>query len=267
MLRVERFGAARGVPLIFIPALYCGSWQWNREIAALAPAHDIYAVTLPGFDGRPRDRGTDLMNRAASALSALVRTRRLHHPIVIGHSLGGTLAVLFAQQYPEEPGAIVAVEGGYPVAATQAQRDRIAAAASKPYYGVDEATFARALRTNQLQYVISSKSDVEAVSRYADRSDPTAVALWLRAALSLDLTPGLHDIRVPFTEIVPFSEAIDPYNGFATFRAKRSAYTAWLARAPHGHLIMIDDSRHFVMFDQPAVFDAVLFAIIANGRS
>jgi pimeloyl-ACP methyl ester carboxylesterase len=262
MLRVERFGVPRGVPLIFIPALYCGSWQWNREIAALAPSHDVYALTLPGFDGRPRDRGTDLMNRAAADLSALIRTRRLKHPIVIGHSLGGTLAVLFAETYPQQPGAIVAVEGGYPVAATQAQRDRIAAAASKPYYGVDEVTFSKGLRTNQLQYVITSKSDVDTVSRYADRSDPTAVALWLRAALSLNLTPGLHDIRVPFTEIVPFSEAIDPYNGFATFRAKRSAYEAWIAHAPNGRLIMIDDSRHFVMFDQPAVFDAALFATI-----
>ena len=267
MLRVERFGVARGVPLIFIPALYCGPWQWNRQIAALAPAHDIYAVTLPGFDGRPRDPGTDLMNRAAAGLSALVRTRRLNHPIVIGHSLGGTLAVLFAERYPQEPSAIVAVEGGYPVAATQAQRDRIAAAASKPYYGADEATFARALRANQLQYVITSKSDVDTVSRYAGRSDPTAVALWLRAALSLDLTPGLHDIRVPFTEIVPFSEAIDPYNGFATFSAKRSAYAAWLAHAPKGRLIMIDDSRHFVMFDQPAVFDAALFATISPANA
>jgi pimeloyl-ACP methyl ester carboxylesterase len=262
MLRVERFGVPRGVPVIFIPALYCGSWQWNREIAALAPSHAVYAVTLPGFDGRPRDRGTDWMNRAAADLSALIRTRRLNHPIVIGHSLGGTLAVLFAERYPRDPGAIVAVEGGYPVAATQAQRDRIAAAASKPYYGVDEATFSKALRTNQLQYVITSKGDVDTVSHYADRSDPTAVALWLRAALSLDLTPGLHDIRVPFTEIVPYSEAIDPYNGFATFRAKRSAYEAWLAHAANGRLIMIDDSRHFVMFDQPAVFDAALFAAI-----
>lgn len=262
MLRVERFGVARGVPLIFIPALYCGSWQWDREIASLAPAHDIYAVTLPGFYGRPRDRGTDLMNRAVASLSELVRTRRLNHPIVIGHSLGGTLAVLFAERYPQAPGAIVAVEGGYPVAATQAQREKIAAAAAKPYYGADAATFARVLRKNQLQYVITSKTDVDTVSRYADRSDPTAVALWLRAALSLDLTAGLHDIRVPFTEIVPFSEAIDPYNGFATFRAKRSAYTAWLAHAPNGHLIMIDDSRHFVMFDQPAAFDAVLLATI-----
>ena len=142
----------------------------GSEIASLAPAHDIYAVTLPGFDGRPRDRGTDLMNRAVASLSELVRTRRLNHPIVIGHSLGGTLAVLFAERYPQEPGAIVAVEGGYPVAATQAQREKIAAAAAKPYYGADAATFARVLRKNQLQYVITSKTDVDTVSRYADRA-------------------------------------------------------------------------------------------------
>ena len=96
----------------------------------------------------------------------------MNHPIVIGHSLGGTLAVLIDERHPKEPSAIVAVEGGYPVAATQAQRDRITAAASKPYDGADEATFARALRANQLQYVITSTGDVDTVSRYACRSDP-----------------------------------------------------------------------------------------------
>lgn len=264
MLRVEHFGVTGRVPLIFIPALYCGSWQWNREIAILATRYDIYAVTLPGFDGRAPDHAPRLMERAASSLDELVRARKLDRPIVIGHSLGGTLAVFFGETFPGEARGIIAVEGGYPVAATAAERARRAEASSKPYYGVDAATFARNLRADQLQYVITSKRDVDTVSRYADRSDPTAVALWLRAALSLDLTPKLGIIRVPFTEIVPYSEDIDPYNGFKTLAAKRHAYTVWLAHAGDGRLITIDHSRHFAMFDQPAAFDSALFSTIAH---
>jgi pimeloyl-ACP methyl ester carboxylesterase len=266
MLRVERFGVAGRRPLIFIPALYCGSWQWNRQIAALAASSDIYAVTLPGFDGRPFARTPHLMERAAHSLAQLIRERRIRRPVVIGHSLGGTLAVLFGETYPVLAGGIIAVEGGYPIAATAAARERRANAASKPYLGVDAATFVRTLRANQLQYVITSKNDVDTVAKYAGRSDPTAVALWMRAALSLDLTPKLGVLRVPFTEIVPYSKAIDPYNGFVTFAAKRNAYAVWLAHAGGGHLVMIDDARHFVMFDRPHPFDIALHAAIARAR-
>jgi pimeloyl-ACP methyl ester carboxylesterase len=204
------------------------------------------------------------MQRATSSLLQLIRTRKLDRPIIIGHSLGATLAVLFGESYPDAARGIVAVDGGYPVAPTAAARERRAEASSKPFFGVDAATFARNLRTLQLQYVITSKRDVDSVSRYADRSDPTSVALWMRAALSMDLTPKLGVIWVSFTEIVPYSEEIDPYNGFPSLIAKRDAYLTWLAHAGDGHLVMIDHSRHFVMFDQPQAFDSALLSTIAQ---
>src|SRR5690348_7867698 len=57
MLRVEHRGTPGRTAIIFIPALFSGAWQWEREIAALSDRYDIYALTLPGFDGRPRDTG------------------------------------------------------------------------------------------------------------------------------------------------------------------------------------------------------------------
>ena len=65
MLRVEHTGATGRTPIIFIPALFCGPWQWQRQAAQLADRYDIYVLTLPGFDGTPRDTGGNLMDRAA----------------------------------------------------------------------------------------------------------------------------------------------------------------------------------------------------------
>jgi pimeloyl-ACP methyl ester carboxylesterase len=123
VLRVERFGASGGRPLIFIPALFCGSWEWNAQINALSSEYDVFVVTLPGFDGRAMVSGDALMERAARGLHLLIESRDLKQPIVIGHSLGGTLAVFFAERYPNDAAGIVTVEGGYPVAPTQAMRD------------------------------------------------------------------------------------------------------------------------------------------------
>lgn len=267
MLHVERFGRKGREAVIFIPALACGSWQWNREIDSLANRYDVYAVTLPGFDGRPFAAAGDsapssLMQHATADLSRLIRERHLARPIIVGHSLGGTLAVLFGATHADEPGAIIAVEGGYPVAPTPGERATRVEASAAPYDSATSSTLASVLRARMLRYVITSPTDVDSVAKYASRSDPAAIAAWLRAALSLDLTGRLSAITAPLLEIVPFDSTIDPYQGFASRAAKAEAYTAWLAHAPHGSLRMIAPSRHFVMFDRPGQFDDLLLTAI-----
>jgi pimeloyl-ACP methyl ester carboxylesterase len=268
ILHIERFGHAGGRSIVLIPALFCGSWEWNAQIDALAPRYDVLAVTLPGFDGRPMVTGDALMARAARSLHALIASYHLRRPIVAGHSLGGTLAVYFGENYPGDASAIVTVEGGYPIAPTQAQRDARVAKSVAAYKNVSQSNVGAVIRKTTLQYTITSPADVAAAERLAARSDPVAIADWIRAALSLDLTPRLASITVPFTVIIPFDPNIDPYQGFKTEQQKRDAYTRWAAHAPDPKVIVIAPSRHFVMFDQPAQFErAFESAISRQGQS
>jgi len=262
MLRVDHFGTAGRPPIIFIPALFCGASQWQREISALSSRYDIYALTLPGFDGRSRDPGGDLMNRAVADISSLIQSKHLDRPILVGHSLGGTLAILFASKHSADVRGVVAAEGGYPAGATLADREKSVAASTAPYRNIDRAAFGDSLRAHMLQYVITKKSDVDSVQLTAARSDPAAVVDWLSAALLLDLSTQLASVASPLTEIVPFDTTVDPYVGFASLAAKTAAYQKFLAHAPRATLVMIDHSRHFVMIDQPDPFDRALYAAI-----
>ncbi|HVR47364.1 MAG TPA: alpha/beta hydrolase [Candidatus Binatia bacterium] len=255
ILRVERFGKPGAQSIVFVPALFCGSWQWNAQIDALSPKYDVLVVTLPGFDGRPMVAGDDLMARAARGLHLLIAQHALHRPILVGHSLGGTLSVYFAEHYPRDITGLVTVEGGYPAAATQSERDASVAKSVAPYHNLPPSRVGPVIRKETLQYTITSKADVAAVEAHAARSDPSAIVAWMQAALSLDLTPGLAKIVVPFTVIIPFDPAIDPYQGFATEAKKRAAYVRWAAHAPNSEVIVIANSRHFVMFDQPQKFE------------
>lgn len=264
ILHVERFGKAGGRSIVLIPALFCGSWQWNAQIAALSPAYDVYAVTLPGFDGSPMVSGGDLMARAAQSLHSLITSRRLNRPIVAGHSLGGTLTVYFAEHYPRDATNVVTVEGGYPEAPTQAERNARVTKSTAPFQGVAQADVGPVIKNAMLQYTITNPADVDAVEKLAARSDPQAIIAWMQAALTLDLTPGLSAITVPFTVIVPFDPQIDPYQGFKTKKQKREAYVRWASHAPNSQVIVIAPSRHFVMFDQPAKFEQAFESAIAR---
>jgi pimeloyl-ACP methyl ester carboxylesterase len=264
ILRVERFGRRVTQALVFVPGLFCGSWEWNAQINALSKSYDVLVVTLPGMDGRPMIAGDDLMQRAAHSIHELIATQKLKSPILVGHSLGGTLSVYFAERYPRDLAGVVTVEGGYPIAPTQAQRDAAVARSVAPYEKITQSQVGGVIRQTTLQYTITSKADVAAVEPLAALSDRSAIIAWMRAALSLDLTPGLSAIAVPLTAIVPFDPQIDPYQGFPTEDRKRAAYAKWVARAPRGEVIVIEPARHFVMFDRPEKFEQALDSAISR---
>lgn len=255
ILHVERFGNPAARSVVFIPALFCGAWQWNAQFNSLSATYDVLVVTLPGFDGRPPIEGDDLMPRAARSLHVLLTTHRLNRPIVVGHSLGGTIAVYYAERFPRDMTGVVTVEGGYPIAPTQAARDAYVAKSTAAYEGIDRSAAGAVIRKQTLQYTITSKADVDAVEPLAARSDPRAIVAWMRAALTLNLTPDLQNIRAPLTVIIPFDPGIDPYQGFQSEEAKLAAYVHWVAKVPNAKVILITPSRHFVMFDQPVKFE------------
>ena len=263
IVQVERFAAPGKPVLIFIPALACGPWEWDGQITALAGRYDIYVLRLPGFDGLRAVPNDALVSRTAASIARLVRAHKISHPIVIGHSIGGSLAISFAEQYPGLSGGVIAIEGGYPASKSEQGRRRAADEDVAPFRGEGRLKFERTFKTAMLADMLQRKADVDTVARMAARSDPSAVVAWLYDVDMLDLTAGLEKIRVPLVEIVPFDAPVDSPYGLSLAK-KRALYAKWLARAPRGSVVMIDHARHFVMFDRPAAFDRALFAAVGR---
>ena len=73
--------------------------------------------------------------------------------------------------------------------------------------------------------------------------------------MQLDLRPDVPKITVPVTLLYPDNgvpERMDPF------------YQAAYASMPSKTLIRIDRSKHFIMLDQPAQFDAALDAFLKS---
>ncbi len=73
--------------------------------------------------------------------------------------------------------------------------------------------------------------------------------------MSADIRPGLANVKVPLLEIGPFDATVDPNNPFTpmpTLAAKQTYYAKLLANDPTAKVEMVDNSRHFIMLDQPA---------------
>lgn len=264
-LRVERHGE-RGPPVILIPGLASGAWVWQDSTAALRAGHRVYAVTLPGFDGRPAVAG-DPLAQAADAVRALIVAHRLERPVLVGHSLGGTLALRLAATHPDLVGGVVTVDGLPVFPGTEsvgaAGRGALAERFRERLTGLSPAQFEAQQRAYMRGIGVIDATQAAAVATLTSRSDPQAVADYAAAVVAQDLRPQLPAIRVPVLAVVPVN-APDLAAAGSSPEGKVAHYRSLLAGVAQLELVAIAPARHFAMLDQPQAFAAALAQFLAT---
>lgn len=259
VLAVEKHGT-RGRPLILVPGLASGAWAWQNVVRDLAVDHVIYVVTLPGFDGRPFTAGKSF-DAARAGLLALIRDRRLDHPVLIGHSMGAALSFAVAEDAPQAIGGIVAIDGlpAFPGTETMPAAERAAMAANikATMAGADQATFTRQQQTYMRTSGVRDMGQADQLAQLSSRSDPAAAGTYIAEVLGLDLRPQLNVITAPILVLAPYFDQ-DPMDARWTPDAKAAYYRSLLAGAPRVQVLPVPDARHFIMFDQPQVLNTML---------
>lgn len=258
-LAVERHGK-RGRPLILIPGLASGSWVWQDAIRTFRDDHVLYVVTLPGFDGRAPVAGNQL-DAVQASLQQLIASRKLARPVLVGHSMGGTLSLALAQQHPDLVGGIVTIDGlpVFPGTEDMApeQRPALAAGITRRMAGLTPPAFAAQQRQYMRSIGVVDMARADELAKLTGRSDPAATVDYMAAVMAQDLRPGLGKIKAPVLVLAPFFEldATDPNAGLDS---KVGYYTELMSGTPKVSVIGIPGARHFAMIDQPQpVTDAI----------
>lgn len=251
-LLVERHGSG-GRPLVLIPGLASGAWAWQGVVRAFSGKQAVYVVTLPGFDGRAPQEG-NMVDAARKGLRELIASRKLDKPVLVGHSMGGTLAFAVAEDAPELVGGVVALDGLPVMPQTEDMPpDTRAATARRMKAQVAQMT-PEAFAGQQRQYMqtigVRDMNAAAALAQLSARSSPAAVGQAMADVLALDLRPGLPRITAPVLEVAPYFDA-DAMQFGLTEQAKTEYYKSLLEGAPKAEVASIAPARHFVMFDQP----------------
>lgn len=103
---------ASGRPFVFLHGLTFDHRMWDPVLEALPASHPAIAFDLPGHGGSPALPRHDL-EAVADAIHEAVLDAGLAAPIVVGHSIGGPIASIYAIKYPSA--AIVTVDQPVPV--------------------------------------------------------------------------------------------------------------------------------------------------------
>lgn len=228
--------AAGGRDILLIPGLASGPGVWNPLLPAFA-GNRLHLVHVAGFAGRapgPNARGP-LLAPITAELARYVRSQGLRAPVLIGHSMGGTLAMMLALALPDRIGRLMVMDmlpdGSGMVGGTSAGLGFLASQLNGYLTGT------RAGRQLLAEMVGQSAA--------GPGNDPEVIAHALSELAQTDLTARLRSLPMPMEILY----ALPADRELARDRAAR--FRAAYARLPHATLQGIGPSGHMLMDDQP----------------
>lgn len=106
--RMEGHGPA----VLLVHGITSSSRTWEAVIDGLAAHHTVIAPDLPGHGNSDKPRGDYSLGAYASALRDLLVVLGIPTVTLVGHSLGGGIAMTFSYQFPERVQRLVLVDSG-----------------------------------------------------------------------------------------------------------------------------------------------------------
>ncbi|KAF2517425.1 alpha/beta hydrolase [Flavobacterium zhairuonense] len=95
--------------IIFIPGFASSGEVWNETKTAFEKDYTCYTLTMAGFAGVKPEQNPSFENWK-NEVANYIKANKIEKPILIGHSMGGGLALAIAADYPELIGKIVVVD-------------------------------------------------------------------------------------------------------------------------------------------------------------
>jgi len=254
--RISVVVEGKGRDVILIPGLASSREVWSGLADKLKQTYRLHLVQIAGFAGTPAvaDPGNRVAAPSAEAIADYIRRERIKAPVIIGHSLGGEVALMLGARYPDRVGPLLIVDAlpFYsllidPAATSDGVKPQ--AAAFRNAMLTAPATQAAAMQSASIARLAKTEAVRPALVTAGIRSDRKTVADATYELMTTDLRPELGRIAVPVKVVYAYDQiyGVPASNIDATFR---NAY----ASIPHVSLKRIDDSFHFVMLDQPEAF-------------
>jgi N-formylmaleamate deformylase len=234
-----------GPDVILIPGLTAGREVWNATVRSV-PGYRYHLVQVAGFAGEPVRGNAEgaVVAPLADEIARYIADRGLQRPAIVGHSMGGTLAMMIGARHPNLAGRIMVVDMlPQPAGLFGGSAADLGPLASS-LRGMMDSPGGRRLFAG----LMDAFSPPNSANR---RSDSDVVGRAMRELAGMDLTPALPRIRAPLTIVYASPDA----------RARAAIdrqFTGAYRPARGARLVRIDDSGHMIMNDQPTRFAATL---------
>jgi len=95
--------------IIFLPGFACSGNVWNETKSLFENQYTCYTLTMAGFAGVAPESNPSF-EAWEYEIARFITDNKIEKPVLVGHSMGGGLALALAADYPELIGKIVVVD-------------------------------------------------------------------------------------------------------------------------------------------------------------
>src|ERR1700675_952234 len=99
----------KGQPMILIPGFASSGKTWDSTVARYKDRFECHVLTLAGFAGEPRIEAP-FLETVRRDLATYIQKKKMNKPVIVGHSLGGFMALWLAEKEPDLVGPLVIVD-------------------------------------------------------------------------------------------------------------------------------------------------------------
>jgi pimeloyl-ACP methyl ester carboxylesterase len=230
--------------------------MWNAQVDALAPLTRVIAIDLRGMGASSLAPGPYLMETLAGDVAAVLDATDVRRATLVGHSLGGYVALAFARMYLErlERLALVCSRIGADTAERAAARRAQADDMEKnnASHAIVDAMMNASLapQTRERHPEIAEK-----FRKIAEKNDPRGLAAMLRGMAMRDGAEDIaSDVNVPVLVVAGSEDAI-----VSPGEAARTA-----AAFPSARLQTIEGAGHVPPLEKPEELSACLLDFVSE---
>jgi pimeloyl-ACP methyl ester carboxylesterase len=259
--------------MILIPGYTASGDTWKTTVVKYQGAFQCHVLTLAGFAGVPAIP-TPLLATVRAELAAYIRDQRLERPVIVGHSLGGTLALGLAADHPDLVGPLVVVDSLPFLAGAQMQVKT--AEEAKPMIAGMKATMLAQTREQfdafvksgaATTFMVTKPSDLDAIKAWGLASDQRTSAEAMAELMGLDLRDDLARVTAPALVLGSWAglhDQLGQYGITVTRDQITQTFSQQFAKLRKLHFAMAESARHFIMLDAPDWFFAQVDGFLAD---
>ncbi len=264
---VQVSGNPKAPALLFIPGLSSSSDVWKSSVDKFCPSakakFSCHVFTLPGFAGQPRLGDGPFLATVKDSIAAYMQTNKLAQPTLIGHSLGGHMALWLASEQPARIGKLVVVDS---LPHLGALMNEDPAALRKQAEGMrlmitaqTQEQYNAYLKNSKMLDTLVGPAGLPEVMKWSLASDPVAVGNAMFDLYTTDLREAIAKIASPTLVLSSWVAYKDVSTREASLALVEKQYAALKSKT----ILVSDTAKHFIMLDEPAWFLASVEKFLA----
>ncbi|NJM25533.1 MAG: alpha/beta hydrolase [Bacteroidia bacterium] len=250
--------SGKGSPVIFVHGLYCTGSVWDETIKRYASGNECHVLTLAGFGGVEPNLHDNFLESVKADIINYAREKKLNKPVIVGHSMGGFLALWAAASEPALFKSVVAVDGlpYFPVLQMPGITPESATEmATNMKKGMEDLSPDQT-RANQKMYLpsmIADEKNIAIVTEMAAASHAPTIAQVMYEMFTTDLRAEVAKIDVP---VLLLGSWIAYKNYGVTHDSALAGYKAQVQSVAKAEVVLSDTAKHFIFYDDPEWFYA-----------